>query len=186
MFVAVDVGFPVVFWQQRPGAGGQPFRLFKFRTMASAHDATGVRVSDSARLSLLGRFLRRSRLDELPQLYNVLVGEMSFIGPRPLLPVDQYPALAARLLIRPGLTGWAQVKGGRELLASDKAALDVWYLQHASLRVDVAILVGTARMVVLGEKTVPAAIHVAWRNLGRDWTPREPQGRASGGADVRL
>jgi lipopolysaccharide/colanic/teichoic acid biosynthesis glycosyltransferase len=169
VLVALDVGLPVVFWQQRPGAGGLPFRLFKFRTMASPHDSAGGRVADAQRLSIIGRFLRRTRLDELPQLYNVLIGEMSFIGPRPLLPVDQFPALSARLAVRPGLTGWAQIKGGRELTASDKAALDIWYLKHASLAVDLAIMAGTVRMIATGERTDRRAIRAAWRELGCRW-----------------
>src|SRR5262249_14993921 len=107
--VALDVGFPLVFWQQRPGLYGRPFTLFKFRTMAAPHDKQLRRVPDEQRLSALGRFLRRTRLDELPQLYNVLIGDMSLVGPRPLLPCDQSPDYAARLLVRPGITGWAQV-----------------------------------------------------------------------------
>src|SRR5262249_44688585 len=133
MLVAIDVGLPATFWQERPGFGGSPFKLYKFRTMSAAHDTEGRRVPDQERLSMIGRFLRRARLDELPQLYNILVGEMSFVGPRPLLPVDQHPAHAARLLVRPGLTGWAQVIGGREISAEDKTALDVWYVHNASL-----------------------------------------------------
>ena len=113
ILAAVDVGLPVVFWQQRPGVGGHPFRVYKFRTMAAAHDADGHRVNDEARSSAVGRFLRRSRLDELPQLYNILIGDMSFVGPRPLLPGDQPIGSAVRTLIRPGLTGWAQINGGR-------------------------------------------------------------------------
>lgn len=185
LLVAIDLGYPVVFWQQRPGVGGRPFRLFKFRTMASPHDEAGGRVADSDRLSIIGRFLRRSRLDELPQLYNVLIGEMSFIGPRPLLPIDQFPALAARLSARPGLTGWAQIKGGRELTASDKAALDIWYLTHASLSVDFAILFGTARMIVLGERTDREAIRAAWRELGGEWpVPEQSNGAPLSGPEA--
>ncbi|RZI39220.1 sugar transferase, partial [Herbaspirillum sp. HC18] len=120
--VALDVGMPVIFWQQRPGARGLPFRVYKFRTMAASHDATGRRISDADRISAIGAFLRHSRLDELPQLFNVLAGDMSFIGPRPLLPRDQFPGLEARLSIAPGITGWAQVNGGREISAADKAA----------------------------------------------------------------
>jgi lipopolysaccharide/colanic/teichoic acid biosynthesis glycosyltransferase len=172
--VALDVGWPVVFWQQRPGLGGHPFNLYKFRTMASAHDADGHRVSDGDRLSAIGHFLRRTRLDELPQLYNILVGEMSFVGPRPLLPVDQPASYSARLLIRPGLTGWAQIKGGREISAADKAALDVWYVQNASPWRDLQIVAGTVSTVVYGEKVNSVAIRQAWDDLRADgiWQPK--------------
>jgi hypothetical protein len=122
-------------------------------------------LSDTERQSRLGRFLRRIRLDELPQLYNILVGDMSFVGPRPLLPVDQSPAFAARLAVRPGLTGWAQIKGGRELTASDKAALDIWYLRKASLWLDLRILFGTVAVIWQGEMTDFNAIRQAWREL---------------------
>jgi len=161
--VAADIGFPVTFWQQRPGLGGRAFKLRKFRTMRAAHDANGNRLDDSARQSAFGAFLRRSRLDELPQLVNVLRGEMSFIGPRPLLPCDQAPGGEARLLVRPGLTGWAQVKGGREISAADKTALDLWYLRNASLALDVAILFDTLRMVLFGDRIDRAAVALAWR-----------------------
>jgi lipopolysaccharide/colanic/teichoic acid biosynthesis glycosyltransferase len=163
--VALDTGFPVVFWQQRPGRRGWPFRLYKFRTMRPPHNRLGVRLSEAERQSRIGRFLRRSRLDELPQLYNILAGDMSFVGPRPLLPVDQSPAFADRLAVRPGLTGWAQIKGGRELTASDKAALDIWYVRKASLRLDLRILFGTVAVIRYGEQTDFDAIRQAWREL---------------------
>lgn len=165
--VALDVGFPVVFAQQRPGLGGRPFRLIKFRTMGRAHDDEGRRVADGARLSAFGRFLRRSRLDELPQLFHVLVGEMSFVGPRPLLPIDQPPSYQARLLVRPGLTGWAQVRGGREVSAADKAALDVWYVQNASLALDLQVMLATVKMLIFGERVDHSDIDRAWRDLMR-------------------
>jgi lipopolysaccharide/colanic/teichoic acid biosynthesis glycosyltransferase len=170
--VALDSGFPVVFWQQRPGLRGRPFRLFKFRTMRPPHDSRGWLLSDAERQSRLGRFLRRIRVDELPQLYNILVGDMSFVGPRPLLPVDQSPAFAARLVVRPGLTGWAQIKGGRELTASDKAALDIWYVRKASLSLDLRILFGTLAVVCQGEVTDLNAIRQAWRELRSSGTSR--------------
>lgn len=182
VLVAFDVGLPAIFWQQRPGKDGRPFRLYKFRTMRAPHDAQGHRILDDERLSVVGRLLRRFRLDELPQLYNVLVGEMSFIGPRPLLPQDQFPALAARLAIRPGLTGWAQIKGGRDLAPSDKAALDVWYVKNGSLRVDLEIILATLRMILFGERTDPSAIREAWFELGCDRLER-PQNAPNGGVD---
>jgi lipopolysaccharide/colanic/teichoic acid biosynthesis glycosyltransferase len=165
LIVLVDVGLPVTFWQQRPGLGGFNFKLYKFRTMATAYDDNGVRLQDTQRLSATGNFLRRTRLDELPQLVHVLFGHMSFVGPRPLLPVDQSPAHAVRLMVRPGMTGWAQIKGGRDISASDKAALDVWYLQNACLRLDLSIMLQTIPMVVSGETIDRRAIHKAWQEL---------------------
>jgi lipopolysaccharide/colanic/teichoic acid biosynthesis glycosyltransferase len=163
--VALDVGWPVVFWQQRPGLGGRPFKLYKFRTMAAAHDLNGRRLSDTDRQTFFGRLIRRSRLDELPQLFNILLGEMSFVGPRPLLPIDQPPAYGARLLVRPGLTGWAQVQGGREVTAADKAALDVWYVRNASPWLDALILLRTVPMAIFGERVSARAIRRAWHEL---------------------
>jgi lipopolysaccharide/colanic/teichoic acid biosynthesis glycosyltransferase len=151
LLVACDVGFPLVFWQKRPGRFGHPFKLFKFCTMRAAHDAHGNRIADEERSSSLGHMLRRTRLDELPQLYNILIGEMSFVGPRPLLPVDQPVETGARLLVRPGLTGLAQVHGGRNMSAADKNTLDVWYVQNASVWLDVKILLRTPIAMVRGE-----------------------------------
>lgn len=163
--VAMSAGSPVIFWQQRPGRGGRPFRMYKFRTMAEVRDADGRQLPDTQRLSAIGWFLRRTRLDELPQIYNILAGDMSFVGPRPLLPMDQPAAFAARLLVRPGLTGWAQVAGGRDVSAPDKAALDVWYIRNASLALDAAILLRTVPFAVFGERTNAAAVNRAWREL---------------------
>jgi len=165
LLIAIDVGFPLVFWQQRPGKDGRPFKLFKFRTMRGGHDAQGNRIADDLRSSRIGRFLRRSWLDELPQLYNILVGEMSFVGPRPLLCVDQPKGHTMRLAVRPGLTGWAQVNGGRNILPEEKAELDVWYIMNASLLLDMKILLRTfSRMILGGEmngavaQTVPTVL----------------------------
>jgi lipopolysaccharide/colanic/teichoic acid biosynthesis glycosyltransferase len=161
VLVALDVGFPLVFWQRRPGRYGRHFNMFKFRTMRAAHDTDGNRIPDQLRLSRIGDFLRRSRLDELPQLYNIVMGEMSFVGPRPLLPVDQPQWRNSRLLVRPGLTGWAQVNGGRDVPPEDKAALDVWYIMKASIWLDTLILLRTLNMLVFGERTNPSAIQAA-------------------------
>lgn len=165
--VALDVGLPVTFWQQRPGLGGHPFRLFKFRTMTAAHDAHGRLVPDDQRLSRIGRFVRITRLDELPQIINILAGEMSFIGPRPLLPIDQPEDYLARLVVKPGLTGWAQIIGGRDMSPKDKAALDIWYVQNASLALDTRILLQTVGMVLLGEQRHLANVKRACLNEGQ-------------------
>jgi lipopolysaccharide/colanic/teichoic acid biosynthesis glycosyltransferase len=167
LLALIDVGRPLLFWQQRPGLGGRPFRIYKFRTMGGAHDEDGRRLSDEERVSIIGRTLRRTRLDELPQLFQILLGQMSFVGPRPLLPVDQPLGSEARLLVRPGLTGWAQVKGGRQISALDKAALDVWYVRNASLKLDLEILVRTALTLVFGERPHESAIRQAWDDGNR-------------------
>ena len=150
--VAVDLGRPVTFWQERPGRLRRPFRVYKFRTMRDAYDLDGNAVPEATRLSPIGAALRRLRLDELPQLFNILVGNMSFVGPRPLLPVDQPERAETRLSMRPGLTGWAQINGGRDLSIADKGALDRWYVENAGLWVDLRIIVLTMRFVVTGEK----------------------------------
>src|SRR5262249_3669200 len=137
---------------------GRPFRLYKFRTMRAAHDSEGLRLSDSERVSKVGNALRRLRFDELPQLYNILRGEMSFVGPRPLLPRDQSAATRARLLVRPGLSGWAQVVGGRNITPVEKAALDVWYVCHASLVLDIEIVLRTIPLIFGGEHVYFASI----------------------------
>lgn len=165
LVVAADVGLPVLFWQQRPGRGGRPFKVRKFRTMGAAHDAHGRRKPDAQRISQIGHFLRRTRLDELPQLFSILTGHMSFVGPRPLLPVDQPAEYSARLLVRPGLTGWAQIKGGRTISAIDKAALDMWYVKNMSFVLDVKIAVGTIPMILFGDRVENEAIVQAWQEL---------------------
>jgi hypothetical protein len=148
-----------------PTFGGRPFKVYKFRTMAGAYGPDGRRLPDAERTSQVGTFLRRTRLDELPQLFSILRGDMSFVGPRPLLPCDQSEAYRARLLVRPGLTGWAQVIGGRTISAEDKAALDVWYVCNASLLLDLKIIARTVPMVLFGERTNEAFIKSAWDDL---------------------
>ena len=167
ILTVIDVGVPLVFWQVRVGMGGASFRLFKLRTMSSAYDPHGVRIADSARTSSIGALLRRLRLDELPQLWNVLAGDMSLIGPRPLLAVDQPTFDSGRLFVRPGLTGWAQVCGGRDISSNSKAALDVWYVRNASFALDLRILVATLRMLLLGERIEPSKIDRARADLER-------------------
>lgn len=154
LLVRIKLGSPVIFRQQRPGLGGKPFMLFKFRSMTDARDATGALLSDEVRLPKFGRFLRASSLDELPELINVLKGEMSLVGPRPLLMeyLDHYtPEQMRRHEMRPGVTGWAQVNG-RNLLSWEKRfALDVWYVDHVSPLLDLKILLLTLKKVVVRE-----------------------------------
>jgi lipopolysaccharide/colanic/teichoic acid biosynthesis glycosyltransferase/fluoride ion exporter CrcB/FEX len=163
--VAISMGLPVAFWQQRPGRGGRPFKVYKLRTMREPVDSSGRRLSQQARQNFVGNVLRRFRIDELPQIWNILVGDMSFIGPRPLLPVDQSEAHRARLLVRPGLTGWAQVIGGRIVSVEDKAALDIWYIRNAGLRLDFEIFVRTVDIIIRGERMHPHLIKKAWAEL---------------------
>jgi lipopolysaccharide/colanic/teichoic acid biosynthesis glycosyltransferase len=144
----LDVGWPAVFWQQRVGIGRQGFKIYKIRTMRPPFDQLGQPWPEDKRLSWVGTLLRRMRLDELPQLVNVLVGDMSLIGPRPLLPCDQ-PSV--RLMIRPGITGWAQVNGGTLLSPSEKDALDEWYIRNASFWLDLRIIVMTLRVMIWGQ-----------------------------------
>ena len=150
--VAVDLGRPLTFWQERPGRFRRPFRVYKFRTMRDAYDLDGNDVPVRFRMSSIGQMLRRLRLDELPQLFNILVGNMSFVGPRPLLLADQPARLDIRLSMRPGLTGWAQINGGRDLSIVDKGALDCWYVENANLLVDLKIVILTLRFLLAGDK----------------------------------
>ena len=149
-----DLGSPVLFAQQRPGLGGELFTLWKFRTMRDATDAEGRTLPDGARLTRFGRALRASSLDELPELWNILRGDMSFVGPRPLLPqyLSRYsPEQARRHEVRPGLTGLAQVSGRNALSWPEKLALDVDYVDRRSLWLDLRILASTILHVLRRE-----------------------------------
>src|SRR5262249_23642116 len=137
--------------QERPGLGGKPFRLVKFRTMTDERGADGKLLSDASRLTSLGRFLRTVSLDELPQLWNVLRGELSVVGPRPLLMeyLKRYtPEQARRHEVLPGITGWAQVSGRNALSWEEKFRLDVWYVDHWSLWLDARIIARTVGSVL--------------------------------------
>jgi lipopolysaccharide/colanic/teichoic acid biosynthesis glycosyltransferase len=158
----LDVGSPILFWQQRTGQGGRAFLLQKIRTLKPPVDWHGQKVPDSERLSPMGRFLRKCRFDELPQLLNVLVGDMSLIGPRPLLPRDQPADPAIRLSVRPGITGWAQVNGGNSLCVEEKDALDEWYIRNASLQLDLRIVFMTFASLFGGERRSEEAIAAAF------------------------
>ena len=147
-------GSPVLFRQQRPGYKGVPFFALKFRSMIDQRDEQGRLLPDEARITRLGAFLRRSSLDELPQLWNVLWGDMSLVGPRPLLMqyLDRYtPEQARRHSVPPGITGWAQVNGRNDLAWEKRLALDVWYVDHWSFSLDLRILGITVWKVLKGE-----------------------------------
>jgi lipopolysaccharide/colanic/teichoic acid biosynthesis glycosyltransferase len=160
-----ELGSPVFFCQMRPGLHGRPFRMIKFRTMTDARASDGRLLPDADRLTAFGRFLRASSLDELPELWNVLKGDMSLVGPRPLL-VEYLPLYsrvqARRHDVRPGITGWAQVNGRNALSWDRKLELDVWYVDNRSLWLDLRILWLTLRKVLAregisapGEATMP-------------------------------
>ncbi len=137
------IGRPILFVQQRPGLHGRPFYLYKFRTMTEGRDEEGNLLADAERLTPFGRFLRKTSLDELPELWNVLKGDMSLVGPRPLLMeyLDRYtPEQARRHEVRPGITGWAQVNGRNAIHWEERFFLDVWYVDNWSLWLDCKIL----------------------------------------------
>jgi len=174
--ILVDVGAPIVFWQQRIGRDGERFFIYKFRTFRPPFDRFGRRMPKERRLSRIGRAIRAARLDEIPQLYNVIIGHMSLIGPRPLLPVDQPTDPRRRLSVRPGVTGWAQINGGTVVSPEEKNALDVWYIRHASWRLDMAIAFGTLAVAFTGEKLNKAAVDHA-----TGWYRSEFEGAAARG-----
>lgn len=154
LLVRLFHGAPILFSQIRPGYKGKPFRVYKFRTMTNETDAQGNLLPDEDRLTLFGKFLRSSSIDELPELYNVLRGEMSLIGPRPLLMqyLDRYtPQQARRMDVLPGITGWAQVNGRNNVSWEIKFELDVWYVDHWSLWLDTQILFKTFEKVITRE-----------------------------------
>jgi lipopolysaccharide/colanic/teichoic acid biosynthesis glycosyltransferase len=154
VLVALDVGTPLVFWQRRLGQGGRGFQIYKFRTMQTPFDRLGESLPENRRLSLIGHLLRKTGLDELPQLLNVLVGDMSLVGPRPLLSHDQPADPTIRLMVRPGITGWAQVNGGKQITNEEKYQLDEWYIHNASPLLDLRILLLTCRYVFIGDRTI--------------------------------
>jgi lipopolysaccharide/colanic/teichoic acid biosynthesis glycosyltransferase len=173
--IRVALGSPVVFVQARPGLNGERFFLRKFRTMSEARDRQGRLQSDGERLGPLGRFLRASSLDELPQLWNILSGDMSFVGPRPLL-VEYLPLYSEqqnrRHEVRPGLTGWAQIHGRNAQSWEQRFALDVWYVDHRSLWLDIRILLITLYKVATRKGISQAGSPTMPRFNGNQGSPR--------------
>jgi len=161
LLVRLKLGSPVLFRQQRPGLKGVPFEMIKFRTMLDSRDEAGELLSDEERLTSFGRSLRASSLDELPELWNIFKGEMSFVGPRPLL-MQYLPLYSAEQARRhdalPGITGWAQIKGRNSLSWDEKFKYDVWYVDNRSLGLDLKILAQTGQLV-FGRKGVSADGH---------------------------
>ena len=162
ILIRIVHGKPVLFRQLRPGYRGRPFYVYKFRTMTEESDESGNLLPDTHRLTRLGRFLRATSLDELPELFHVLTGRMSLVGPRPLLMqyLDRYtPQQRRRHEVLPGITGWAQVNGRNALTWEDKFNLDVWYVDHWSLALDIRILLMTP-LVVLKREGINQPGHV--------------------------
>lgn len=154
VFVRVRMGSPIFFRQERPGQEAKPFTMMKFRTMADARDKQGALLSDEKRLTNLGRWLRKTSLDELPELINVIRGEMSLIGPRPLLIhyLDRYsPHQMRRHEVRPGISGWAQINGRNIISWEEKFDLDIWYVDNYSLRLDIKIIALTIQKTLARE-----------------------------------
>jgi sugar transferase EpsL len=152
LLVRLKIGSPVLFRQQRVGLDLRPFVIYKFRTMTDARDVRGDLLPDAERLTPFGRFLRDTSLDELPELINVLRGDMSLVGPRPLLTkyLDRYtPEQMRRHQVRPGITGWAQINGRNALTWEEKFKLDVWYVDHQSLGLDLEIILQTMWKVLM-------------------------------------
>lgn len=152
--IILQSGKPVFFRQKRPGKDGKPFRIYKFRTMTSCCDENGFLLPDSERLTIIGRFLRSTSLDELPELINVIKGDMSIVGPRPLLMqyLERYtPEQARRHEVKPGITGWAQVNGRNAITWDEKFKLDIWYVDHQTLFLDLKILALTIWKIVKRE-----------------------------------
>ena len=148
--ILLQSGRPILFRQQRPGLHGRPFTIYKFRTMTNSYDSKGNLLPDEQRLSILGKFLRSTSIDELPALINVLKKEMSLVGPRPLLMryLERYtPEQAKRHEVKPGITGWAQIKGRNTLSWEEKFKLDVWYVDNRSIRLDIKIIFMTVAKV---------------------------------------
>jgi lipopolysaccharide/colanic/teichoic acid biosynthesis glycosyltransferase len=151
LMVRLKLGSPVLFSQQRPGLRGRLFTMRKFRTMTDARDARGEPLSDGERLTRFGRWLRSTSLDELPELWNVLAGDMSLVGPRPLLVryLERYtPEEARRHEVRPGLTGWAQVNGRNASTWEERLRLDVWYVDNRTFMLDLRIIMRTVTVVL--------------------------------------
>ncbi|QTA93592.1 sugar transferase [Desulfonema magnum] len=152
--IRITMGNPIFFRQIRPGLHGKPFTIYKFRTMLNSYDKNGHSLPDSERLTGLGKFLRSTSLDEFPELFNILKGEMSIVGPRPLLMqyLERYtPEQTRRHEVKPGLTGWAQINGRNAITWEEKFRLDVWYVDHQSLWLDIKIIIMTILKVVRRE-----------------------------------
>jgi lipopolysaccharide/colanic/teichoic acid biosynthesis glycosyltransferase len=180
ILVLLDVGPPIFFWQERLGWKGQSFLIYKFRTLSAPFDSAGNLTIKGRRPSATGRFLRATRMDELPQLLNVLLGDMSLIGPRPLLPEDQPSNPSIRLAVRPGITGWAQVNGAKLVTKEEKEKMDEWYVRNASSWLDIRIIIMTLGLMLknplISEETLADTEQVQSRSIDWSEASRRPLG----------
>jgi lipopolysaccharide/colanic/teichoic acid biosynthesis glycosyltransferase len=164
--VAIWLGRPVLFHQTRAGLNRRPFRMMKFRSMSDARDAEGRPLSDEQRTGRFGRLLRRTRLDELPEFWNILIGDMSLIGPRPILPetiANLGERGTRRCSVRPGLTGWAQISGNAILSNDEKLDLDLWYIANRSAWIDMKIVAQTVLVMLFGDRISEQRLSAARR-----------------------
>lgn len=168
--VLISMGSPVIFWQRRVGRDGRTIYVYKFKTMRNAVDSRGRSLSLRERSTHVGRALRATRLDELPQLFNVIKGDMALVGPRPLLPIDQPAEPSLRLAVAPGLTGWAQIHGGKLVSIDEKSALDEWYVRNACLRLDAEIVWRTFSIVLKGDRRDVDQLAAALDQAAKDRT----------------
>ncbi|KSV75231.1 UDP-galactose phosphate transferase [Ensifer adhaerens] len=166
--VAIWLGRPVLFYQTRAGLDRRPFRMMKFRSMSDARDAEGRLLGDAERTGRFGLLLRRTRLDELPEFWNILIGDMSLIGPRPILPatIDALGERGSRRCsVRPGLTGWAQISGNAILSNNDKLDLDLWYIANRSAWVDLRIVAETVLVMIFGDRISEKRLNAARQSV---------------------
>lgn len=177
LFVLFDAGLPVVFWQRRVGLNGRPIVVHKFKRMRNPVDSAGRAVAAQDRCSRVGEFLCATRLDELLQLFDILRGDMSLVGPRPLLPIDQPADPSLRLSVRPGLTGWAQVHGGKLVTVEEKNALDDWYVRNASLKLDAEIIWRTFSIVLSGDERDDERLSEALARAAADQSAQDPENK---------
>ena len=164
IIILLSMGRPIFFKQIRSGLNGKPFLIYKFRTMLDLRDEIGNLLPDDLRITSLGRILRYLRLDEFPELFNILKGDMSLVGPRPTLPeqvLTYNDFQKKRLSIRPGLTGWAQINGNTKLSWEDRILLDIWYIDHWDLLLDIKIIYETIKVVFNGERINPLVLEEA-------------------------
>jgi sugar transferase EpsL len=184
--VAISLGRPVLFRQQRPGLGGRPFTMYKFRTMRPPRSGETWFRTDAERLTAVGRFLRRTSIDELPELWNVLRGDMSIVGPRPLL-MEYLPKYTEtenrRHEVKPGITGWAQINGRQTIPFSKRLELDVWYVDHLTIWLDLAIIARTARQIFRSGEVISGQNVDEVDDIGLSADRRRTGGGPSGGSE---